>query len=91
MKVLLGHLDWDWVLKTRTVTQLTKLLWVCVLSAMLIKTFVAGSCTKAVHHILTKLHLLKAFLGVSFANRDLPEEKTNILISKTKLSIFQNF
>ena len=34
MKVLLGHLIWDWALKARSVTQLAKRFWVCVLSAM---------------------------------------------------------
>ena len=34
IKVLLGHLYWDWAIKARTVTLLTKPFWVCVLSAM---------------------------------------------------------
>ena len=34
MKVLLGYLDWRMSTKARTVTQLTKHFWICVLLAM---------------------------------------------------------
>ena len=43
------------------------------------------SVQEAVYHILPELHLRKIFPGVFFANSNLPEERTKILLTEDEL------
>ena len=45
------------------------------------------SVQEAVYHILPELHLRKIFPGVFFANSNLPEERTKILLTEDELSM----
>ena len=45
------------------------------------------SVQEAVYHILPELHLRKIFPGVCFANSNLPEERTKILLTEDELNM----
>ena len=45
------------------------------------------SVQEAVYHILPELHLRKIFPGVCFANSNLPEERTKILLTEEEMNL----